>query len=213
MLLFIFSIFIQKGYKYKKHKNTIHLNMLTKDLKNIHLEAKMLFENKNADYGDAFATYVVIGVLVRMGDKINRLETLRLHAGISHINESIKDTLIDLNNYSAMAIMLLDECGENEVRTANNCNDDSIRTTYSRINQLKKAQKECLNIYEKHSAMYLNSIYDIMDINMLLKEYEILRQSLIVDKHEISIKFPENIRGALINIHIYSSILFFNSRL
>ena len=36
-------------------------------------EALELFKKKNKDYGDAFASYGSIGVLVRMGDKISRL--------------------------------------------------------------------------------------------------------------------------------------------
>jgi len=72
-------------------------------------EALELFTKKNTDYGDAFATYGVIGVLVRMGDKISRLSSITKN-GINLVdNESIRDTLIDLHNYSAMAVMLLDE--------------------------------------------------------------------------------------------------------
>tara|TARA_B110000305_G_C19180982_1_gene511994 strand:- start:332 stop:727 length:396 start_codon:yes stop_codon:yes gene_type:complete len=72
-------------------------------------EGLELFKKKNQDYGDAFANYGVIGVLVRMGDKISRLESITTKQ-ISLINtESLRDTLIDLHNYSAMAIMLLDE--------------------------------------------------------------------------------------------------------
>jgi hypothetical protein len=72
-------------------------------------EGLELFNKKNQDYGDAFSTYGVIGVLVRMGDKISRLQSVTKKQ-ISLINtESLRDTLIDLHNYSAMAIMLLDE--------------------------------------------------------------------------------------------------------
>ena len=68
-----------------------------------------LFIRKNADYGDAFATYGAVGVIVRMGDKISRLSSINT-TNITLVNdESIKDTLIDLHNYSAMAIMLLEE--------------------------------------------------------------------------------------------------------
>ena len=72
-------------------------------------EGLELFKKKNADYGDAFANYGAIAVLVRMGDKIQRLQTIT-SKNISLVNdEKIRDTLIDLHNYSAMAIMLLDE--------------------------------------------------------------------------------------------------------
>ena len=72
-------------------------------------EGMELFEKKNADYGDAFANYGPVGVIVRMGDKIQRLSSVSKN-GINLVNnESLRDTLIDLHNYSAMAIMLMDE--------------------------------------------------------------------------------------------------------
>ena len=39
-------------------------------------EALELFTKKNQDYGDSFATYGPVGVIVRMGDKISRLTSL-----------------------------------------------------------------------------------------------------------------------------------------
>ena len=70
---------------------------------------KDIFNKKNKDYGDAFATYGPVGVLVRIGDKIQRLQNIT-SKGINLVHdESIRDTLIDLHNYAAMAIMLMDE--------------------------------------------------------------------------------------------------------
>ena len=75
-------------------------------------EALELFKKKNADYGDSFATYGPIGVIVRIGDKINRLNSITKN-GVHMVNdESLRDTLIDLHNYSAMAVMLMDENSE-----------------------------------------------------------------------------------------------------
>lgn len=81
---------------------------------NIHNTARKIFEKKNHDYGDAFAEYGVVGVLVRMGDKIKRLQTITNQKIILVDNESIRDTLLDLHNYSAMALMLLQEDEEKE---------------------------------------------------------------------------------------------------
>jgi len=72
-------------------------------------EGLELFKKKNKDYGDAFATYGAIGVLVRMGDKIARLQSITTKSVSLVDSESLRDTLIDLHNYSTMAIMLLDE--------------------------------------------------------------------------------------------------------
>jgi len=75
----------------------------------IQSEAFDLFVRKNQDYGDAFAIYGTIGVLVRLQDKISRA----LKISNSQINlvesENLRDTLIDLHNYAAMAIMLIDD--------------------------------------------------------------------------------------------------------
>jgi hypothetical protein len=82
----------------------------------VQAEGLELFERKNQDYGDAFASYGVIGVLVRMGDKIARAQSISTKSVSLVDSESLRDTLIDLHNYSAMAIMLLDEDDEKKMR-------------------------------------------------------------------------------------------------
>jgi hypothetical protein len=78
-------------------------------MKKIQSEALQLFAKKNIDYGDAFAKYGVIGVLMRIEDKIQRSMSITKNE-VNLINdEGIRDTLIDLHNYAAMALMLLDE--------------------------------------------------------------------------------------------------------
>lgn len=84
-------------------------NNRPEQLRNIQKECHEIFCKKNADYGDAFATYGPIGVLVRIGDKITRLQNIT-KKGINLVeDENIRDTLLDLHNYAAMAIMLMDE--------------------------------------------------------------------------------------------------------
>ena len=79
-----------------------------KQLETVQHEAKALFSKKNKDYGDAFANYGPIGVLVRIGDKLQRLQSIS-SSGITLVqDEKLRDSLIDLHNYAAMAIMLLD---------------------------------------------------------------------------------------------------------
>jgi DNA-binding protein YbaB len=92
-------------YSNDEEYNNYRLMQLSK----VQQEAKELFEQKNRDYGDAFANYGVVGVLVRMGDKIQRGVSIS-KKGVSMVdNESLRDTLIDLANYATMAVMLLDE--------------------------------------------------------------------------------------------------------
>ena len=88
--------------------NIIYMDRISQ-YKTVQNEAIALFKKKNQDYGDSFANYGPIGVIVRMGDKINRLSSVTKSSVSLVKTESIRDTLIDLHNYAAMAIMLMDE--------------------------------------------------------------------------------------------------------
>lgn len=68
---------------------------------------KKLYQEKNNAYGNAYRKYGVLGVIIRIQDKISRYN--RLNNSEIKLFESIEDTLIDLSNYSAMALMLLNE--------------------------------------------------------------------------------------------------------
>ena len=78
-------------------------------MQKVQKEGLQLFEKKNKDYGDAFAKYGTVGVLIRMEDKLQRSISIS-NSGINLVNsESMRDTLLDLHNYAAMALMLMDE--------------------------------------------------------------------------------------------------------
>jgi len=76
-------------------------------MKEIQGNALELFKRKNADYGDAFAKYGIIGVLMRIEDKIQRCLSINSN-GITLVDdETLKDTLLDLHNYAAMGLMVM----------------------------------------------------------------------------------------------------------
>lgn len=67
-----------------------------------------LYKAKNTDYGssvsDTYKDFGLVAFLVRMQDKMNRLKTLnKQDAKVK--DEKIRDTLIDLANYSILAII------------------------------------------------------------------------------------------------------------
>ena len=78
-------------------------------MQTVQKEGLELFKRKNKDYGDAFANFGPIGVIVRMGDKINRLMNITKTNVTMVKDEGVRDTLIDLHNYAAMGLMLLQE--------------------------------------------------------------------------------------------------------
>ena len=67
---------------------------------------------KNHDYGNSFEQsldkFGLVASIVRMGDKMNRIESLsKKEAEVK--DESIKDTLLDLATYSIMTLMWLNK--------------------------------------------------------------------------------------------------------
>lgn len=103
-----------------KENNDIFLSILTKDekFKKVTEEMKELYELKNKNYGDSFSKsfdeYGLTMVCIRLEDKLRRLKSLNKQmqsssSEVNYDNESIRDTLIDLANYSVMAIMEIDE--------------------------------------------------------------------------------------------------------
>ena len=80
-----------------------------KQLEEIHQEALELFKRKNKDYGDAFADFGLLGILVRLNDKIKRAITITENSISLVEDEKIQDTLIDIHNYAAMGLMLTNE--------------------------------------------------------------------------------------------------------
>lgn len=68
---------------------------------------------KNADYGDSFSKsiekYGNIAGLTRISDKFNRLESLILGGKHLVLDESLKDTLLDLSSYCIMLAIELDK--------------------------------------------------------------------------------------------------------
>lgn len=68
-----------------------------------------LYERKNSDYGDSvhdtYVKYGPVSFLVRMEDKLNRARTL-IQKGDQKVNdEKVRDTLIDLANYSILMVL------------------------------------------------------------------------------------------------------------
>lgn len=68
-------------------------------------EAFDLGKRKNRDYGSGnLLVFGTIGIIVRIGDKLKRLNTLKNNK--AEVDESMTDTLMDIFNYSVYAYML-----------------------------------------------------------------------------------------------------------
>ncbi len=107
----------------KKKKTNVEKDypMMCKSFKIITEEMFDLFKKKQADYGptnigmgnrtintDEDVEKSMIGLTVRMNDKIQRLMNLILDHKDPQ-NESVEDTLIDIANYSVMAQLVINK--------------------------------------------------------------------------------------------------------
>ncbi len=83
-------------------------------LRDLYAEQYGLFRAKNHDYGDSFAEHGPVGVLVRLGDKVARMQSVS-RTGVNLVaDESLRDTLMDLSLYALLAVILLDEGGDGD---------------------------------------------------------------------------------------------------
>ena len=75
-----------------------------------------IYERKNHDYGDSFAkSYREYGMTmpcIRLEDKLNRLKTLVKSGDAKVVDESVRDTLLDLANYAIMTVLEMDSEGD-----------------------------------------------------------------------------------------------------
>lgn len=69
---------------------------------------KKVYEAKNHDYGNSFENscnkFGLVSAVVRMNDKIERINTLYNKENESKVEESLVDTLLDLANYAVMTV-------------------------------------------------------------------------------------------------------------
>lgn len=70
-----------------------------------------LYKSKNSDYGDSvrqtYLKYGIVSFLVRIEDKINRVNSLTAKGNQEVLDERLEDTLLDAANYLLLAAIEL----------------------------------------------------------------------------------------------------------
>ena len=80
-----------------------------------------IFINKNIDYGASYNVDKIVGVVIRLGDTLQRLKTItRAGHQITVKEEKLRDTLMDIANYSAIALMFMHK--ENDKKKSSHSN-------------------------------------------------------------------------------------------
>lgn len=85
--------------------------LTTQKMHDAHKELQEIFVKKNTDYGNSFEESLekhgLIAAIVRMEDKMSRLNTLSKQEALV-TDESLIDTLKDLSNYALMSAVWLE---------------------------------------------------------------------------------------------------------
>jgi hypothetical protein len=93
------------AYTEKQHQLKVNA------FEDITIELRNLYDAKNLDYGDSFGqSFQKWGLpmsCIRLGDKLNRLESFAKKKDMYVSDESVEDTLRDLANYTIMTLIEL----------------------------------------------------------------------------------------------------------
>jgi len=69
-----------------------------------------IFAQKNSDYGSSFRIDGLVGIVLRLGDKLMRLkQTSNDQHTIKVKDEGLNELFLDIANYCDMGLMLLEE--------------------------------------------------------------------------------------------------------
>ncbi len=102
----------ENNFKIIKYNELNNENIKYELHKRICVDLNEVYKHKNHDYGDSFGeTYEKLGIIsavTRITDKVNRLQSLCTKEQKVK-DESIKDTLRDLANYSIMTLIEMEE--------------------------------------------------------------------------------------------------------
>lgn len=99
----------------------------------IQVEMRDTFKSKNADYGNSFSQLYqefgdngIITAAVQISHKYHRFMNL-IKGAPAKVNESLRDTLLDLANYCILTVMELDKAEERKtgLTSASNTNDSA----------------------------------------------------------------------------------------
>ncbi len=80
----------------------------------IFIEFQNTFIKKNQDYGDSYEEFGMLGIIIRMNDKMSRIKQLiKLGEENRQVkDENLRDSIQDLGVYCGMALLILEQEGK-----------------------------------------------------------------------------------------------------
>ena len=173
-------------------------------LLNVQREAEELFVKKNTDYDDDMTIYGSVGVIVRIADKIKRLSRITKDEISLVDNELVRDTLFDLNNLSAMAIILLDEDEEIKdhytgkmrnmmIKSTETSNKTLTQSFLDTIGDLKHKMDKTMSISQLYRSKSTSNLLGLIEENEESTQHtEALPKELDEEGREIEVKYDDS---------------------
>lgn len=100
------------AYTEKQHQQKVNA------FEDVTINLRNLYDAKNRDYGDSFGqSFQKWGLpmsCIRLGDKLNRLESFAQKKDMKVDDESVEDTLMDMANYAIMTLVEMNMRKKNE---------------------------------------------------------------------------------------------------
>lgn len=91
------------AYTEKQHQQKVNA------FEDVTINLRNLYDAKNRDYGDSFGqSFQKWGLpmsCIRLGDKLNRLESFAQKKDMKVDDERVEDTLMDMANYAIMTLV------------------------------------------------------------------------------------------------------------
>lgn len=89
----------------------VHVEVERSRLESIAYRVINLVMRKNADYGDAWQRQGINGAMVRLADKLYRIDNLSDGREVLVQEERLLDTLVDAIGYAMLGILYLQDAG------------------------------------------------------------------------------------------------------
>jgi hypothetical protein len=69
-----------------------------------------IFADKNKDYGSSFDVDGIVGIVIRLGDKMKRLKNVTSKGHVIAVSgEGLSELLLDIANYCDIGLMLMEK--------------------------------------------------------------------------------------------------------
>ena len=127
-----------------------HQNDSVREFTNILSTRLKIFADKNKDYGSSFDVDGVVGIVIRLGDKLKRLKNVTSQGHVIAVkDEGLVDLLLDIANYCDIGLMLMESNYGKTEEATDSCDESKLLQQGEDHNQMLASFDRTLPIIGK----------------------------------------------------------------